>query len=839
MKRARAFSLTELLVVIAVIGILASLLLTITGQVWTSAQTVACQHRLEQIGKACQLYATQHKGYEVRAASPGGSENSRWYVAVLPYLSGATEPGLATLRCPMADEREGELVYNPPEPGPDDPEPLPQHLSEDILVIIYGFDGSVNTSYDRWLLDLETGVCRDSTWKGWKEANGNAPERPITYDATCHDYWRQGKDHILGYEDYPPPNGTITEVLPGESWKRVTYNTPWPSSDVRSVMWQPAGRPGYHRLFFQLTDGWYPTSFFYDFEGDTEMPHKGWHNWTTYSPGWRILHSRGDKDRLTSVALEKSYMRTRPWAETKDTVTYGGTGGVNPTVFNTGFIFANSQYETKWQNEIVPLFTNKVFGASGDPPDNVGDINGPANNHLYPPRVSQLAAARIAAGQPHAEARLAAGAEWAWPHAIHVRQRQSYVPTPEDLANYGQVWPVVYWQFREYDSQGNKVFADDIVAFKRFREEAGGGLFLVLSGTQEMWGGVDNLNPLLTGLGLGLKLQRRPEHPQGIDSRCRMRNDDSRLLVIPEPYRPDYWTKDEPPWMNNMAAFPEMTFLASQYSGTLLANLEGAYDVWLPNWVHYYNGCCTWGRFTPGHLYSSPHEFWPERQWYRMPVDFATNYYGQPRSPRAYTSWAYEIVPDTANPNPLARELIKENGYGRTIAACVDYAPPMGGRVVVIGNGHAYSNGYQRGYAISYPGEYGGYQFANFGRLLHEGLQFSRNVADWLKGGVGSPPAPRKKLWEYVGQCHFGYNDRVAVDPETRTQHVKLTATNPGETIRALDYAYFVAAQEGGIGEIAARHGGKANVLFMDGHVELLAPEEVMNPDRNYWDVGK
>ena len=132
MRTTKAFTLTELLIVVGVIVILASMLLTITGQAWTSAQALVCQHRLEQIGTACQLYANEHKGYEVRATVPGSGEYDRWYMALLPYLGGGDDPSsVAVLACPLAGPAEGQPVTG----GSADH--LGRHLSEDILAILF------------------------------------------------------------------------------------------------------------------------------------------------------------------------------------------------------------------------------------------------------------------------------------------------------------------------------------------------------------------------------------------------------------------------------------------------------------------------------------------------------------------------------------------------------------------------------------------------------------------------------------------------------------------------------------------------------------------------------
>jgi len=58
----RAFSLTELLVVITIILILMTLLVVGIEQIYGRAIMTKCQHRLEQIGHSIQMYSSQSHG---------------------------------------------------------------------------------------------------------------------------------------------------------------------------------------------------------------------------------------------------------------------------------------------------------------------------------------------------------------------------------------------------------------------------------------------------------------------------------------------------------------------------------------------------------------------------------------------------------------------------------------------------------------------------------------------------------------------------------------------------------------------------------------------------------
>ena len=70
--RQRGFSMTELLVVVTVILILVSLLFVVGGRMYGQSRLLQCQHYLEQIGRAMNMYATGHQGTLPAPRSLGG-----------------------------------------------------------------------------------------------------------------------------------------------------------------------------------------------------------------------------------------------------------------------------------------------------------------------------------------------------------------------------------------------------------------------------------------------------------------------------------------------------------------------------------------------------------------------------------------------------------------------------------------------------------------------------------------------------------------------------------------------------------------------------------------------
>jgi prepilin-type processing-associated H-X9-DG protein/prepilin-type N-terminal cleavage/methylation domain-containing protein len=89
-RRATAFTLTELLVVIAVIGVLAGLLLPVLLQAQARGRSAQCVSNLRQWGVALNLYANDNGGYYPRrgqGVQPLGqiTPAADWFNALPPY----------------------------------------------------------------------------------------------------------------------------------------------------------------------------------------------------------------------------------------------------------------------------------------------------------------------------------------------------------------------------------------------------------------------------------------------------------------------------------------------------------------------------------------------------------------------------------------------------------------------------------------------------------------------------------------------------------------------------------------------------------------------------------
>jgi prepilin-type N-terminal cleavage/methylation domain-containing protein/prepilin-type processing-associated H-X9-DG protein len=120
--RSAAFTLIELLTVIAIIGILAAIIIPVVGSVRRSSQNASCSSNLRQWGQAILLYSVDHQGnYVIRGTSNAGSDmtwqavstnaNNMLYGAYVPHSS-----LIGIIRtCPVGTDSSGSsYVINRP-----------------------------------------------------------------------------------------------------------------------------------------------------------------------------------------------------------------------------------------------------------------------------------------------------------------------------------------------------------------------------------------------------------------------------------------------------------------------------------------------------------------------------------------------------------------------------------------------------------------------------------------------------------------------------------------------------------------------------------------------------
>jgi len=102
-RRAHAFTLVELLVVIAVITILAALAMPVLTSSIASAVDANCISNLRQVAAAFMLYVKQHNGFMPASGSPGSAPPyrfPRWHNNLEPFLRVEHQEEYSVFACP-------------------------------------------------------------------------------------------------------------------------------------------------------------------------------------------------------------------------------------------------------------------------------------------------------------------------------------------------------------------------------------------------------------------------------------------------------------------------------------------------------------------------------------------------------------------------------------------------------------------------------------------------------------------------------------------------------------------------------------------------------------------
>jgi prepilin-type N-terminal cleavage/methylation domain-containing protein/prepilin-type processing-associated H-X9-DG protein len=109
-SNAKGFTLIEMLVVIAIIALLASLLVPAVNRALSRAKSVSCQSNLRQLAQGFMQYAMDH---DTRLPYQQSSTSVTWHVDISPYLEGFSNgdfydlaqlnrPAPGVFRCPVS-----------------------------------------------------------------------------------------------------------------------------------------------------------------------------------------------------------------------------------------------------------------------------------------------------------------------------------------------------------------------------------------------------------------------------------------------------------------------------------------------------------------------------------------------------------------------------------------------------------------------------------------------------------------------------------------------------------------------------------------------------------------
>jgi prepilin-type N-terminal cleavage/methylation domain-containing protein len=178
-RRGPAFTLIELLTVIAIIGILAAILIPSIASSRERGRRAYCANNLNQLGKALLMYTDEHEDYLPAATTDGAT--SIWDKELMPYIGDATN----LFVCPS-----DPYLFNITTPGGGNPRSYSANAADTAYGKGFPFGGYSGAPMRMSDLDYNKGdIILLGEWPGESEANrgtiGSFAFCALNVDSTC------------------------------------------------------------------------------------------------------------------------------------------------------------------------------------------------------------------------------------------------------------------------------------------------------------------------------------------------------------------------------------------------------------------------------------------------------------------------------------------------------------------------------------------------------------------------------------------------------------------------------------------------------------------------------
>lgn len=241
--RSAGFTLVELLVVLAIIGILIGLLLPAVQAVREAARSVQCKNNLRQLGLACHSYESAFMSFPPSAEFGGvGSinTNSSWSVhgRVLPFLELSSLYQQVNLNVAWDNQAilsglKIGVFACPSDPQAEVPRDVRPKLASPLYPTCYGFNFGSWLIYDPVRHEIGDGMFGPNRRIRVGEIFDGTSHTLLVADVKARQPYGRNEP-VVGSLELPPPNvaAVIARVPASFAWCRSNGHTEWPDGRV-------------------------------------------------------------------------------------------------------------------------------------------------------------------------------------------------------------------------------------------------------------------------------------------------------------------------------------------------------------------------------------------------------------------------------------------------------------------------------------------------------------------------------------------------------------------------------------------------------------------------------
>ncbi len=239
----RAFTLIEILVVIAIIGVLLAVLLPAVQSAREAARRIQCTNNLKQIGLAVHNYESIYRGFPPSAVFQelaSINTNSSWSIhgRLLPQLELSNLYQAVDLKQPWDDQAilsglKISVYACPSDPNSDTPRDVSPKLASPLYPTTYGFNFGSWLIYSPTTRQIGDGLFGPNRSLGFRDITDGSSNTLLASEVRARQFYGRNEP-VVGGSNIPPPDASMVQsrVPTAFVWCRPNGHTEWPDGRV-------------------------------------------------------------------------------------------------------------------------------------------------------------------------------------------------------------------------------------------------------------------------------------------------------------------------------------------------------------------------------------------------------------------------------------------------------------------------------------------------------------------------------------------------------------------------------------------------------------------------------